>query len=162
MLSRKIFEKNLFMVIYFQSVEADKEKNNFLYNLLKDDFNDEEFEQICLDICKTEQLYNKYPTPNMFYSRQKQAQETILVAEGVFYLDDTMPAYKPYLEGLHWSDIERIWDFIYFQKKGQYVSENYVVSQIKRYRSSQGFADVKIPTLAEIKGLIASKSEDNG
>ena len=43
MLSRQSFEKNIGMLLYFNSVDINKDKNSFLYEMIKNDFEDDEF-----------------------------------------------------------------------------------------------------------------------
>lgn len=155
MLDREVFDKNIFMVLYFQSVEFEKEKNNFLYNLIKSDFENDEFCEICKEICKIEELYNKYPTPKMFYSRQKKQENNILVEQGVFFLDDTMPEYKEYLKGMSDDEVENVWRWIYKNKQGEFVSREWIIERIKQFNTKQNIKQLEqYPTLSEVKMLL--------
>lgn len=156
MLSRQLFEKNIGMLLYFHSVDISKDKNSFLYEMIKNDFEDNEFGSICLDICKTEELFNKYPTPKMFYKRRKSTEKQILIEEGVFYLDDTMPEYKEHLKGLKDEEVEQIWKWIYNKKRGEFVSQEWIIERIKQFNKSKHQVS-EIPTFTEIKGLIENR-----
>jgi hypothetical protein len=156
MLNRQSFEKNIGMLLYFNSVDINKDKNNFLYEMIKNDFEDDEFGRICIEICKTEELFNKYPTPKMFYKRRKSTEEQILIEEGVFYLDDTIPAYKPYLNGFSDEDMEKVWKWIYNKKRGEFVSQEWIIERICQF-AKQKQSIVEIPTFTEIKRLIKNR-----
>lgn len=71
MLSKQIFNKSFLMILMVNDIQIDMVKNSTFYNLMKNDFNDDEFECICEKICKEENLYGKYPTPSMFYKFKK-------------------------------------------------------------------------------------------
>ena len=70
MLNKEKFIKSLNALLVFCQIDVDEVKTNNYYNLMANDFNDDEFTVICGDICKTENLYNKYPQPKLFYDRK--------------------------------------------------------------------------------------------
>ena len=74
MLNRIIFNRCMSFILMTHEVQIDEEKNNAFYNLMKNDFTDDEFQKVCEHICKNEILYNKYPTPPLFY-KQKATKE---------------------------------------------------------------------------------------
>ena len=156
MLSRQSFEKNIGMLLYFNSVDINKDKNSFLYEMIKNDFEDDEFGRICIDICKTEELYNKYPTPKMFYKRRKSTEKQILIQEGIFYLDDTIPEYKEHLKGLNDDEVEKIWKWICDKKRGEFVSQNWVIERIKQF-NKQKQEVLKLPTFKEMTKMIENR-----
>lgn len=156
MLTLNTFNKNISSLLYFAEVPVDEIKNNFLYNLLKNDFEDNEFGEICVDICKTEELYGKYPSPKMFYSRKEEKGKKILIEEGAFYVDDTMPQYMAVISDLDQDTRDRIcnsvWQWLIDNKRGELVSEQFIIERLKQFRPQQGQDDY--PTLSEIKKLI--------
>lgn len=128
-----MFDKSLSTLLYFKGVQFDKQHTNFLYNLLKDDFTDKEFCAMCMDICKTEDLYGKYPDPKLFYNRKKKGSEMILIEEGIFFLDDTIPDYQPFLTGMTDKEVEGLWKWIVKNKRGEIVSKNWIIERIKQF-----------------------------
>jgi len=157
MLTLNTFNKNISSLLYFAEVPVDEVKNAFLYKLLKDDFDDKEFGEICVDICKTEELYGRYPSPKMFYSRKEEKGKKILIEEGVFYLDDTMPQYRAVISDLDQDKRDvvcnSVWKWLIDNKRGEFVSEQFIVERLKQFRPTQK-EDEPI-TLTEIKKLIA-------
>lgn len=70
MLDRVFFDKCFLNLLTFHQVPIDAKKTDALYLLMGKDFDNKEFSDICGDICRHENLYGKYPTPPMFYTRQ--------------------------------------------------------------------------------------------
>lgn len=135
MLTKVCFDRCMNTLLIFGDVPVDKEKNMLFYNLMKNDFNDKEFSIISENICKTETLYGKYPTPKMFYDRKpKDKSDMVLIIEGSFYIDDTMPEYKPYLIGMSDEDVERVWKWIIDNKYGEEVSKDWIIERIIQFR----------------------------
>ena len=163
MLTLNTFNKNISSLLYFAEVPVDEIKNNFLYNLLKNDFEDKEFGEICVDICKTEELYGKYPSPKMFYSRKEEKGKKIFIAEGEFYVDDTMPQYRDVISDLDQDTRDRIcnlvWKWLIDNKRGEFVSEQFIIERLKQFRPTPK-EDEPI-TLTEIKKLIVDHKEGN-
>ncbi len=154
------FDKNLSALLYFKRVKSNEIATKYLFNLMTNDFTDEEFEKMCLDICKTEDLYGRYPDPKLFYSRKIESEKTILIEEGLFFLDDTMPEYKEYLQGFSDDEMLKVWKWIYDKKKGQMVSQNWIIERIKQF-SNHKPAVRAIPTLSEIKGLLEERKNND-
>lgn len=135
MLTKVCFDRCMNTLLIFGDVPVDKEKSMLFYNLMKNDFNDKEFSIISENICKTETLYGKYPTPKMFYDRKpKDKSDMVLIIEGSFYIDDTMPEYKPYLIGMSDEDVERVWKWIIDNKYGEEVSKDWIIERIIQFR----------------------------
>lgn len=67
MLDKKVFLKCLFGLLTMNDIKPDDEKTKLFYDLMKNDFTDNEFEIVCERICKEEHLYNHYPPAVMFY-----------------------------------------------------------------------------------------------
>ncbi len=135
MLTKVCFDRCMNTLLIFGDVPVDKEKNSLFYNLMKNDFEDKEFSIISENICKTETLYGKYPTPKMFYDRKpKDKSNMVMIIEGQFYLDDTMPEYKDYLVGASDEEVERIWKWIFENKYGEEVSKDWIIERIKQFR----------------------------
>ena len=80
MMTKQFFDRAINSLLVFKDILLDKEKNKKYYELMKRDFTDEEFAQICGDICKTENLYNKYPDPYLFYKRKPKRTPEISIA----------------------------------------------------------------------------------
>ena len=138
MLNRNTFDKNMSMLLMFKNIKANKQQNDFFYNLLKDEFTDEEFANTCVDICKTEELYNKYPDPKLFYDRKKEKQKTILIEEGAFYIDDTMPQYKAVIADLTQDTRDdictKVWNWLVNNKRGELVNESFIIERLIQFR----------------------------
>ena len=135
MLTKTCFDRCMNTLLIFGDIPVDKEKNKLFYNLMKNDFEDREFSIISENICKTETLYGKYPSPKMFYDRKsKDKSNTVMILEGQFYLDDTMPEYKDYLIGVSDEEQERIWKWIYENKYGEEVSKDWIIDRIIQFR----------------------------
>lgn len=70
MLNKRVFVNCLGGILLTHGIEPKDEKTKGLYDLMKNDFGDSEFESVCEKICKEEELFGKYPTPPMFYKRK--------------------------------------------------------------------------------------------
>lgn len=79
MLNRKHFDRNLSALLLFKGVKQIPQMDEMLYNLMKNDFTDEQFGNRCIEICKTKELYNKYPDPKLFYENLIQEDTNVLV-----------------------------------------------------------------------------------
>lgn len=79
MLNRKHFDRNLSALLLFKGVKQIPQMDEMLYNLIKNDFTDEQFGNRCIEICKTKELYNKYPDPKLFYENLIQEDTNVLV-----------------------------------------------------------------------------------
>ena len=135
MLDFKKFDRLISTILYFNNTQYSKTMTENLYNLMKNDFTDDEMKVICEDICKHEELFNKYPSPKMFYDRkQPDKNNMVTIVEGQFYLDDSMPEYKPYLIGSSDEEQLRIWKWIFENKYGQEVSKDWIIERIKQFR----------------------------
>lgn len=88
MLTETFFNKTFNALLTFKDIPVDKVKSDKFYQLMKNDFTDQEFGAICGDICKTEKLYNRYPDPCLFYQRKpKPNAETVLEVDKQNFLD---------------------------------------------------------------------------
>ena len=67
MLSKNVFLNCMGMILVANDIEPKENTTKALYDLMKNDFTDNEFEIVCERICKEEQLYNHYPPAVMFY-----------------------------------------------------------------------------------------------
>jgi hypothetical protein len=74
------------MILLTHDIESDENRTKALYELMKNDFTDDEFQKASERICKEETLYNKYPTPPMFY-KQKATREEKCTIECQKFLD---------------------------------------------------------------------------
>lgn len=134
MLSKETFEKCMWTLLQFHGIEANEERQKLFYNLFKNDFEDAEFADICGQICREENLFGKYPIPPMFYSRKREdTSNQVLIVEGQFYLDDTIPEYRPYLAGVSSDDQEKIWKWLIKNRYGEYVSKDWIIERIKQF-----------------------------
>lgn len=155
MITYEYFEKCINSILFLNGVDINQNRSKALYGLIKNDFNDDSFGAICKDICTSEELYGKYPTPNMFYSRKKEAEKTIFIEEGSFYIDNLMPAYKPVLAHLSNEQADRIcenlWRWLMKNKRGELVSENFIIDRLKQFMPVQNeenqIEDEKVKTL---------------
>lgn len=157
MITIDTFNKNISSLLYFAEVPVDEVKNAFLYKLLKEDFDDKEFGEICVDICKTEELYGRYPSPKMFYSRKEEKGKTVFIEEGSFYLDDTMPQYRAVIDDLDQDTRDRVCNnvaqWLLNNKRGELVSEQFIIERLKQFRPTP--TEDEPITLTEIKKLIS-------
>lgn len=141
----KSFEKSLEMLVYLNGAKIEKHKNKLFFEVMKDEFSDFEFAEICKDICKTEDLYGKYPTLKMFYDRKEPDPSTsVLIVQGQFYIDDTMPEYRPYLQGMTDKEIEDVWKWIYNAKYGETVEKKWIIDIIKKFNANKSTARSEI------------------
>ena len=144
MLNYNKFDKYISTILYFGNTPYSKTMTEHLYNLMKNDFTDDEMKVICEDICKREELFGKYPSPKMFYDRKpKDKSNMVLIVEGSFYLDDSMPEYKPYLIGSSDEEQLRIWKWIFDNKYGQEVSKDWIIERIKQFRKPADTAQIE-------------------
>lgn len=136
-MNKTMFDKNLSTLLTFKGVEFNRTQSDMLYGLLKDDFTDSEFGNICVDICKTCDLYNKYPDPKLFYDRKAEATKDVLVEVGTFYVDDTIPEYKDAFRGLSFDEScklgDAVWNWIYKHYQGEMISKQFVIDRIKQF-----------------------------
>lgn len=86
MLEKQIFLKCFFGLLTMNDIKPDDEKTKMFYDLMKNDFTDGEFQVVCERICKEETLYNKYPTPSMFY-KYKTSRNDVRDIECQKFLD---------------------------------------------------------------------------
>lgn len=101
MLNRKQFEININMLLTMKDIDFNAGKSDCLYRIMANDFTDKEFANACLDIAKTECLYNKYPDPKLFYDRRKTLkpdEEKNLIKQQFLekvsdYIQEDMPSY---------------------------------------------------------------------
>ena len=70
MMGKKKFLKSLSLVLDSNGININSGNPVAMYNLMCEDFTDDEFKQICEIVAKEEELYGKYPIPNMFYKRK--------------------------------------------------------------------------------------------
>lgn len=158
MLTTQFFDKCFGSLLYFHQVPVDEQMSRMFYKLLCKDFEDAEFSEICGDICKHENLYNKYPAPKLFYDRKKSAKETISIVDGAFYIDDTYPQYLAVLEDLDQKERDRVclsvYEWLIQNKYGQMVSEDFIIERLKQFRphvKDDSFLEVSDE---RVKGLI--------
>ena len=86
MLDKEVFLKCIFGLLTMNDINPDDEKTKMFYDLMKNDFTDGEFQVVCERICKEETLYNKYPTPSMFY-KYKTSRDDVRDIECQKFLD---------------------------------------------------------------------------
>jgi hypothetical protein len=70
-LDNKIFMTKIFQIAELKSLQVPDKYAKSLYELIKDDFDDGEFVNICDYILKHEDLYNKMPEPKHFYKHKE-------------------------------------------------------------------------------------------
>lgn len=72
-MDKDIFLRGYAGLAVFTGVEVSETALKAAFNLMKDDFGNEEFLRICEDIAKTENLYGRLPIPKLFYDRRKKS-----------------------------------------------------------------------------------------
>ena len=75
-MDRLNFDRCMNSLLVMKDIQVSKEKNLAYFTMMKNDFSNEEFVEICADICKTEKLFNKYPDPCLFYQRKPKPNHT--------------------------------------------------------------------------------------
>jgi len=101
MLNKKLFYNNLDALLFTKDIKIDAKKSEMLFKIMENDFTDKEFADACINIAKTECLYNKYPDPKLFYDRQdkiSQDEERVLIKQRFLekvtdYVLEDMPTY---------------------------------------------------------------------
>ena len=61
-------------------------------------------------------------------------EKRVLVEEGQFYIDDTMPEYKDVLKGMNQQDVERCWKWIFDNFYGKQVDVSWVKDRIQQFK----------------------------
>src|SRR3972149_5625548 len=70
----EIFKKSMGSLITLQQLDISEGYLDDLYELLKEDFTDKEFEFACNLILKKETLYGKQPPPVLFYKYRDEVR----------------------------------------------------------------------------------------
>lgn len=161
MLTKTCFDRCMNALLSFAEVSIDSEKNKAFYNLMKNDFEDKEFSCMCEDICKTELLYGRYPAPKLFYDRKKEKQSDVLIEEGTFFLDDTIPEYRAVLEDLSQETRDKIcldvWNWLMETNRGKMVSKQFIIDRLIQFRPPKREEFVG---LTEIKKLLSDHEKE--
>ena len=157
MLSLKEFNKNISSLLYFSEVPVDEVKNNFLYNLLKNDFEDDEFAEVCVDICKKEEFYGRYPAPKLFYDRKKTKEKTILIREGSFYIDsgeNYLPMFKDKIDSMSERSKEQCLIWFLNNKCGEEVELSFIGKMIDKFYQPK-YCDNSVEYADNVSGLLS-------
>lgn len=157
MLSLNAFNKNISSLLYFAEVPVDEVKNKFLYSLIKEDFEDEEFGDICVDICKTEDLYGRYPAPKLFYDRKSHKANTVLIKEGSFFIDSGegyLPMFKDKIDSMSEESKERCLIWLLNNRGGEEVELDFVKKIIDKFYKPK-YAEREIDYDDDVRGLLA-------
>lgn len=72
MLDKEVFKAVYGGLLTAKGVTVDEQGMRFTYEAMKNDFENEEFENIALDVFKNEKFYGKIPDPALFYERKKR------------------------------------------------------------------------------------------
>lgn len=156
MLDKIKFDRSLTALLIFKNVKENEDLTKMLYSMMKDDFTDEEFGNMCLEICKTEELYNKYPDPKLFYDRKKEKQADVLIEEGTFFLDDTIPEYRAVIDDLSTDQRDKIcldvWNWLMETNRGKMVSKQFIIDRLIQFRPPKR---EEFMGLTEIKKLLS-------
>ena len=75
MLDAKIFKQCIAKICLLKNITINAQNSDALYMLMRYDFDNEEFTEISLKVCKYENLYNKYPDPCLFYKHKKRISD---------------------------------------------------------------------------------------
>ena len=135
MLNRKHFDRNLSALLLFKGVKQIPQMDEMLYNLIKNDFNDEQFGNRCIEICKTKELYNKYPDPKLFYENTIKEDANVLVCLESGHLDITDEA-NACLNSMTNSQYNAMFDWISRNINGKFIKKS------KLSEIVMGFANV--------------------
>lgn len=161
MLTKTCFDRCMNALLSFAEVSIDSEKNKAFYNLMKNDFEDKEFSCMCEDICKTEILYGRYPAPKLFYDRKKTNQADILIEEGTFFLDDTIPEYRAVIDDLSTDQRDKIcldvWNWLMETNRGKMVSKQFIIDRLIQFRPPKREEFI---SLTEIKKLLSDHENE--
>jgi hypothetical protein len=76
MINKDLFKKQYTTLCQIKQIAIDKDYVITLWDLIKNDFTDEQFQYACREIIKNEQLYNKQPDPNLFYKYKASTEIT--------------------------------------------------------------------------------------
>ena len=157
MLSLNAFNKNISSLLYFAEVPVDEVKNKFLYSLIKEDFEDGEFGDICVDICKTEDLYGRYPAPKLFYDRKAHKANTVLIKEGSFFIDSGdgyLPMFKDKIDSMSEESKERCLIWLLNNRGGEEVELDFIKKIIDKFYKPK-YAEREIDYDDDVRGLLS-------
>jgi len=98
MINEKTFNQCIITIITLKDIEINNKKSKLLYNLMKNDFTDEQFQNACNHITKLETLYNKYPSPEMFYKYKIESSIKQLESQEQIDLQSFLSRCKDYLK----------------------------------------------------------------
>lgn len=136
MLTKVCFDRCINTLLTFCEVGIDKEKNRVFYELMKNDFNDDEFSCIAENICKTELLYGRYPAPKLFYDRKGKKGQTVLIREGSFYIDsgeNYLPMFKDKIDSMSERSKEQCLIWFLNNKCGEEVELSFIEKMIDKF-----------------------------
>lgn len=157
MITIDTFNKNISSLLYFAEVPIDEIKNKFLYNLMKNDFDDKEFGDICVDICKKEDLYGHYPAPKLFYDRKNYKENTVLIREGTFYIDSGegyLPMFKDKIDSMSEKSKERCLLWFLNNKYGEEVELSFIEKMLDKFYQPK-HQDKSVEYASNVSGLIS-------
>ena len=157
MVTLDTFNKNISSLLYFAEVPIDEVKNKFLYNLIKNDFEDKEFGDICIDICKTEDLYGRYPAPKLFYDRKAHKANTVLIKEGSFFIDSGdgyLPMFKDKIDSMSEESKERCLLWLLNNRGGEEVELDFIKKIIDKFYKPK-YAEREIDYDDDVRGLLS-------
>jgi len=157
MLTKACFDKCMNILLAFAEVQISKEKNCAFYTLMKNDFSDSEFGNICEDICKTELLYGRYPAPKLFYDRKKTKEQTVLIREGSFYIDsgeNYLPMFKDKIDSMSEDSKERCLIWLLNNKGGEEVELSFVEKMIDKFYRPK-YNDNSVEYSGNVKELVS-------
>lgn len=73
MLNKEVFKAVYGGLLTAKGIVLDEQGMRFTYEVMKSDFENEEFRNIALDVFKNEKFYGKAPDPALFYDRKKRS-----------------------------------------------------------------------------------------
>ena len=159
MLSKNTFEKCISNLCYFGGVSIDPTKNSLLYKMMQNDFDDQEFKDICYDICKTEDLYNKYPIPKMFYDRKGCADEDVFVSLDSGSIEITDEAQRC-LDHMTESQYQRMFSWMKSHVDGKTMKKSALSKIVIGFGSSPEQKHEDYVGLSEIKQLLSDHESE--
>ena len=157
MLTKTCFDRCINTILAFAEVPIDADKNKAFYNLMKNDFTDDEFRSMSEDICKTELLYGHYPAPKLFYDRKGHKEQTVLVREGTFYIDsgeNYLPMFKDKIDSMSEKSKERCLLWFLHNKIGEEVELSFIEKMLDKFYQPK-YNDNSVEYADNVSGLIS-------
>ena len=89
MLNLKTYVDGIAKIAGAGSFAPAKSQVEAIFEILKNDFSDEDFQFACEQIVKNEALYDKIPCPAVFYGYIKKLEKDRALAEALKWIDES-------------------------------------------------------------------------